>query len=204
MERTGDETGAGDAAQARPATPKLRATITLVGLMGAGKSSVGRVLAQKLGAPFRDSDDEIEAAASMTIPEIFARYGEAEFRAGEERVIGRLMRARPCVLATGGGAFMSAATREAISAHGVSVWLEAELDVLVERTARKSTRPLLAAGDPRAILADLIGKRYPVYRLADVTVDSPAKITQAAQADKIIAALRQRDAGLPPERRVLD
>ena len=147
-------------------------SIVLVGLMGAGKSCIGRRLAQRLELPFVDADAEIEAAAGCTIEEIFARHGEAEFRAGERRVIARLLGGPRQVIATGGGSFMDPGTRAAIRAHGVSVWLRAELELLLKRTARRNNRPLLKQGDPRQILGDLMEQRYPVYAEADVVVDS--------------------------------
>lgn len=147
-------------------------TIVLVGLMGAGKTKVGRRLALRLGLPFFDSDREIEAAAGETIEEIFANRGEQVFRDGERRVIARLL-ARPVhVLATGGGAFMDRETRARIARRGVSLWLRADLEVLTQRVSRRADRPLLKAGDPRAILAQLIERRHPVYAEAELTVDS--------------------------------
>src|SRR5271165_4199903 len=147
-------------------------TVVLVGLMGAGKTKIGRRLAAKLGLPFFDSDQEIEAAAGETIEEIFANRGEQLFRDGERRVIARLLGQPPHVLATGGGAFMDAATQALIGRRGVSLWLRADLDVLVSRVSRRTNRPLLKEGDIRAILAELIEQRYPIYALADVSVDS--------------------------------
>ena len=147
-------------------------SIVLVGLMGAGKSKIGRRLAARLGLPFFDSDPEIEAAAGETIEEIFANRGERAFREGERRVIARLLAQPVHVLATGGGAFMDPATRALIARRAVSLWLRADLDVLVARVSRRSNRPLLKQGDPRAILAELIERRYPVYAEADVIVDS--------------------------------
>lgn len=168
---------------------RLRRTVVLVGLMGAGKSSVGRRLAETLGAPFRDSDDEVAAAAGMEIPDIFATYGESSFREGERRVIGRLLEEGPGVLATGGGAFMNAETRALIGARAVSVWIKADLDTLVERTARRNDRPLLRDGDPRAILARLMAERHPVYAEADVTVESRAGGPHDAVVTQILEAL---------------
>lgn len=147
-------------------------SIVLVGLMGAGKTSVGRRLAQRLDLPFVDTDTEIERAAGKTIPEIFADHGEDEFRSGEKRVIARLLEAGPQILATGGGAYMDPETRNNIAASGVSVWLSGDLDLLVKRVKRRSNRPLLAKGDVRKTLADLIEVRYPVYALADIEVAS--------------------------------
>jgi shikimate kinase len=149
-----------------------RRTIVLVGLMGAGKTNIGRRLAMRLGLPFFDSDHEIEAAAGETIEEIFANRGERLFRDGERRVIARLLAKPVHVLATGGGAFMDMSTRALIGRYGVSLWLRADLDVLVSRVSRRSDRPLLKQGDPRVILAQLIEQRHPVYAQADVIVDS--------------------------------
>jgi shikimate kinase len=149
-----------------------RRTVVLVGLMGAGKSKIGRRLAARLSLPFFDSDDEIEAAAGETIEEIFANRGERVFRDGERRVIARLLAGPVHVLATGGGAFMDPATRRVIGRCGVSLWLRADLDVLASRVSRRNNRPLLKSGDTRTILAELIEKRYPVYAEADVIIDS--------------------------------
>jgi shikimate kinase len=155
-----------------PARPFTARSIVLVGLMGAGKTTVGRRLAATLGLAFVDADHEIEAAAGRTIPEIFARYGEPAFRDGERRVIARLLDGPRVVLATGGGAFMDPRTREAIKTAGVSVWLKADLDLLMTRVSRKSNRPLLQTGDPRAKMEELMALRYPVYADADLTVES--------------------------------
>ncbi len=147
-------------------------TIVMVGLMGAGKTAIGRRLAGRLELPFVDADDEIEAAAGSTINDIFERLGEASFRDGERRVIARLLDGPAIVLATGGGAFMDAQTRERIAAKGVSVWLRTDIDTLVRRTSRREDRPLLKNGDPREILLHLMEQRYPIYQLADIVVDS--------------------------------
>jgi shikimate kinase len=147
-------------------------TIVLVGLMGAGKSSIGRRLAQALALPFTDADTEIEAAAGVSVEEIFARDGEAVFRSGERRVIARLLDNPVQVLATGGGAFMDADTRALIRARAISIWLKADIDVLLARVSRRNNRPLLKNGDPRATLARLMEERYPVYAEADITVES--------------------------------
>lgn len=147
-----------------------RRSIVLVGLMGAGKSSVGRRLAQRLCVGFVDADTAIEEAAGMTIPEIFSLHGEADFRAGERRVIARLLREGPQVLATGGGAYMNEETRERIRQQGVSVWLKADLDVLMRRVRKRADRPLLKTDDPEATMRRLMDERYPVYALADLTV----------------------------------
>ena len=169
-------------------------SIVLVGLMGAGKSSIGRRLAQRLGLDFADADHEIERAAGCTIEEIFARFGEPAFRDGERRVIGRLLEDRaPIVLATGGGAFMDAETRARIRAHGVSVWLRADLDVLLRRVSRRSNRPLLKQGDPREVLERLVALRHPVYAEADLVVESDDSPTEAT-VERVIAALASRQA----------
>ncbi|MEM7189762.1 MAG: shikimate kinase [Pseudomonadota bacterium] len=168
---------------------KLSRPVVLVGLMGAGKSSVGLRLANALGVEFIDSDNEIERAANMTIPEIFEKMGEEEFRSGERRVIARLITETPRVIATGGGAFMNAETRAAIEGGAVSVWLNASLDTLVSRTEGRTHRPLLAGGNPREILARLIDERYPVYELADVAVVSRVGQTHEEMAARIIEAL---------------
>ena len=147
-----------------------RRSIVFVGLMGAGKTAIGRKVAAMLSLPFMDSDQEIESVSRMTVPELFERYGEPEFRALEQRVILRLLENGPQVLSTGGGAFMNAQTREAIATHGVSVWLKADLDLLMERVSKKQNRPLLKNPDPRGVLEKLMGERYPVYATADITV----------------------------------
>lgn len=168
-------------------------SIVLVGMMGAGKSSVGRRLAARLGVPFVDADTEIEDAARMTIPEIFETHGEPRFRAAEARVIARLLGSGPQVLATGGGAFMSPDTRAAIGAKGLSVWLHADLDVLIRRLKRRSTadRPLLNTTQPTETLERLIGERYPIYAQADVTVQS-RDVPHDTIIAEILAALADR------------
>jgi shikimate kinase len=168
--------------------------IVLVGLMASGKTSVGRILAQRLGLSFVDADHEIETAAQMTIPEIFARHGEADFRSGERRVIARLLKDGPRVLATGGGAFMSPETRDGIRARGLSVWLKADFETLMRRARRRTNRPLLQTSDPEATMRKLIEVRYPIYAEADftvVSVDGPHEAT----AETIIAELGRRLAG---------
>jgi shikimate kinase len=159
-------------------------SIVLVGLMGAGKSTVGRRLAQKLELPFYDADHEIEAAAGMTIPEIFSIYGEDYFRDGERRVIARLLQDGPIVLATGGGAFMSQETRERIARAGISVWLRADIDVLMRRVRKRSNRPLLRNPDPEGTMRRLIELRHPIYARADLTVES-----HEAPHDKVVAEI---------------
>ncbi|HET9904888.1 MAG TPA: shikimate kinase [Xanthobacteraceae bacterium] len=167
-----------------------RRSIALVGMMGAGKSSVGRRLAIRLNLPFVDADTEIEAAAGMTIPEIFAAHGEGAFRSGEARVIARLLDAGPQVLATGGGAFMNADTRAAIREKAVSVWLKADLDVLMRRVKRRSDRPLLKTADPAATLKALMAEREPVYAEADLIVAS-RDAPHALVVEDIVAGLQQ-------------
>jgi shikimate kinase len=173
--------------------------IVLVGLMGAGKSKIGRRLAARLGLPFFDSDPEIEAAAGETIQEIFANRGERVFREGERRVITRLLAQPVHVLATGGGAFMDPLTRALIARRGVSLWLRADLDVLVSRVLRRSNRPLLKQGDPRAILAELIARRYPIYAEADLVVDSGAGSPEATVTRAVEALAACSRTALPPE-----
>lgn len=172
------------------ATACLTRSVVMIGLMGAGKTSVGTRLATMLGAEFIDSDHEIETAADMTIAEIFENFGEPYFRAGERRVIARLLSGPPQVIATGGGAFMDPETRAVILRDAVSVWLRADLEVLVARTAGRTHRPLLNAGDPREILSGLIDARYPIYGKADVAVDSQLGQTHEQMASRIIAALK--------------
>ncbi|HVI50959.1 MAG TPA: shikimate kinase [Candidatus Sulfotelmatobacter sp.] len=170
------------------ASPVLPRTVVLVGLMGAGKSCVGRRLAARLGVDFVDADQEIEKAAGQTVSEIFSHYGEPAFRELERKVMARLMSGPPCILAAGGGAFMDPETRDLVKTHGLSLWLRADLDLLVKRTAGRDHRPLLKTGDPRDILGRLIDQRYPVYAQADVIVDSadqPADVT----VDAVQAAL---------------
>jgi shikimate kinase len=147
-------------------------SIVLVGLMGCGKSAIGRRLAAKLALPFVDADEEIEKAAGKSIEDIFADHGEPYFREGERKVLARLLRSGPQVLATGGGAFMNNETRAAIAASGLSVWLKAELPLLVRRVGKRGNRPLLKAGEPEAVLRNLMESRYPTYALADITVES--------------------------------
>lgn len=149
-----------------------RRCVVLVGMMGAGKSTIGRRLAARLRLPFLDADTEIEAAAAMKIPEIFETHGEPHFRDGEARVICRLLDTGPNVLATGGGAFMRAETRDRIAAKAVSLWLEADADVILRRVRRRADRPLLQTADPAATIARLIAERHPVYRGADITIAS--------------------------------
>lgn len=163
-------------------------SIVLVGLMGCGKSAIGRRLAAKLALPFVDADEEIEKAAGKSIEDIFADHGEPYFREGERKVLSRLLRSGPQVLATGGGAFMNEETRAAVAEHGVSVWLRAELPLLVRRVGKRGNRPLLKGGDPEAVLQSLITTRYPVYAQADLTVESrdvPHEVIVAEIAERL-------------------
>ncbi|MCC7046583.1 MAG: shikimate kinase, partial [Alphaproteobacteria bacterium] len=173
----------------------------LVGLMGAGKSAIGRRVAQRLHLPFVDADAEIEQAAGKTIPEIFAAHGEAAFRDGERRVIARLLSEPVHVLATGGGAFIDPQTRQLVAERGISVWLKAELDVLLKRTARRSNRPLLNQGDPGDVLARLMAVRYPVYATANITVEStegPPETTVQRVLEALAAHLRAKGEAASP------
>jgi len=170
-------------------------TIVLIGIMGVGKSSIGRRLAARLGVPFVDADSEIEAAAGMTIAEIFARHGEAYFRNGEARVIARLLENGPQVLATGGGAIINPETRAAIKAKAVSIWLTADFDVLMRRISkRKHERPLLQTADPEATLRALLAAREPFYAEADLTVQSRDAPHDAIVTDIITALAGYLDA----------
>ncbi len=174
-----------------PAAARVAAmprTIALVGLMGAGKSHIGRRLAALLDRPFFDSDAEVERAAALSVRDIFETLGEPAFRDGERKVIARLIDGPPCVLATGGGAFVNADTRAALMARALCVWLRADLDLLVFRTEGRTTRPLLMQGDPRAILGDLMEKRYPVYAEAHVTVDTRNEPSETTTA-RVLAAI---------------
>ncbi|MEO9336573.1 shikimate kinase [Mesorhizobium sp. SB112] len=165
-----------------------RNSVVFVGLMGAGKTAIGRKVATALGIPFIDSDDEIEKVSRMTIPELFERYGEPEFRTLEQRVILRLLENGPQVLSTGGGAFMNEQTRKGIAAHGTTVWLKADLDVLMERVLKKPNRPLLKHPDPRSVMERLMGERYPIYGLADITVATRDERKEVI-ADEVVLAL---------------
>lgn len=152
--------------------PKVDKTIVLIGMMGAGKTCIGRKMAERLGLPFVDADQEIAEAAGCSIADIFALHGETAFREGERRVITRLLDEPPHVLATGGGAFMNEQTRDKIREKGISVWLRADIDLLLRRVSRRNNRPLLQQGDPREVLEKLMAEREPVYAEADVIVDS--------------------------------
>jgi shikimate kinase len=194
-----------DPALARVLTRALGCrSIVLVGMMGAGKSSVGRRLAARLNIPFVDADAEIEGAAGMTIAEIFAKHGEPYFRAGETRVIARLLESGPQVLATGGGAVMDQRTRDLIHIKGISVWLKADLDTLMERVSKKQNRPLLKNPDPRGVLERLMIERYPVYALAALTVptrDERKDVIAAEVFEALHRHFRQSASANPPKDR---
>lgn len=177
---------------ARPARWELKKTVAMVGMMGAGKTAVGRALAARIGAPFLDSDAEIERAANMSVAEIFARDGEAFFRLKETQVISRLLREARCVLSTGGGAFLSEANRREISRHGVSVWLKADLDLLWTRVRHRDSRPLLRTPDPRGTLRALYETRVPMYELADLQVAAAPGVSVDEMVDRVLEALRSR------------
>ncbi|MBT8156046.1 shikimate kinase [Epibacterium ulvae] len=180
-------------APAEAAQPgELQKTVVMVGMMGAGKTAVGRALAQRLGVPFLDSDHEIESAANMSVPEIFERHGESFFREKERMVIRRLLEEERGVLSTGGGAFLSEENRRNISDFGVAVCLQADLEVLWNRVRHRDTRPLLRTADPHATLRDLYEKRVPLYELADISVGSDGKSTIEEMVDRVLDALRAR------------
>ena len=184
-------------ADGSPPAGRLARPVALVGLMGAGKTSVGKRIASLLGVPFVDSDVEIETAAAMSISEIFARLGEPAFRDGERRVITRLLAAPPCVIATGGGAFIDPGTRAVLKAKALSVWLRADLDLLWDRVRDRPGRPLLANADPRGTLDALLEARAPFYGLADLTVDSHRGASHEVMARRVIDALHARDLARP-------
>lgn len=169
-------------------------SLVLIGLMGAGKTSIGRRLAQRLALPFYDSDQVIEEETGVSITEIFADKGEAWFRERERATIARLLEQGRIVLATGGGAYMNAQTRAVIAERALSLWLRADLETLVERTSRRTTRPLLMQGDPREILKRLMDERYGVYAQADLIVDSDAQASHDATVDRIMTLLEKRKA----------
>ncbi len=190
--------------KSRPTELAQAESIVLVGLMGAGKTTVGRKLAGLLDIPFVDADQEIEKAAGCTIEDFFDLHGEEEFRKGEVKVIKRLLKSGPQVLATGGGAFMSPAIREAITKYGTSVWLRADIDVLQKRTGRRGGRPLLKGKNVRDVLSRLIETRYPVYGTADVVVDTNQESIDLT-AETIVSALKNRNQasiGQPEENKV--
>ncbi len=168
---------------------ELTKTIVLVGLMGAGKTAVGRLVAQELGADFLDSDEEIVKAANMSIAEIFERDGEPFFRQKETQILDRLLEGEPCVLSTGGGAYMSAENRGLIAEKGVALWLNADLDILWERVRHKNTRPLLHVADPYAKLSELYHERTPFYAQAELSVKSEPELSLGAMTDKTVKEL---------------
>lgn len=168
--------------------PKI---ILLVGMMGVGKTSLGRILSKKLQLPFVDSDKEIEKSLGLTITELFAKVGEEEFRLGEERVMNRLLNGAPCVLSSGGGAFLSEKTRELAKSKAVSVWLKADGDVISKRTQGRSHRPLVPAADNRKIVEQLIAERYPLYSEADITVESFCE-SPYKTANRLLSELEKR------------
>jgi shikimate kinase len=171
---------------------QLVKTVVLVGMMGAGKTAVGTAVARQLGVAFKDSDEEIVRAASRSIAEIFERDGEPFFRARETEVIGRLLRGTPCVLSTGGGAFLSDGNRTLIHDVGVSVWLKADLELLWQRVRHKTTRPLLRTPNPRETLRALYEARQPLYAMADIVVESAAERSVEDMASRVVDALKQR------------
>lgn len=173
-------------------TWRLKKTVVMVGMMGAGKTAIGTSLARALGVPFTDSDDEIVKAANMTIPEIFERDGEPFFRLKESQVLARLLTGRPGVLSTGGGAFLAEANRTAIRDKGVSVWLRADIDLLWQRVRHKQSRPLLRTADPFGTLKALYEVRAPVYALADLVVDSAPGLPIEQMTARVLAALETR------------
>jgi shikimate kinase len=175
--------------------PRPTRPIVLVGLMGAGKSTVGRRLAKRLGIPFVDADEEIERAADHSIPEIFDRFGEPAFRDGERRVIARLIEGPPKVIATGGGAFMNEATRALILDRCTAVWLDAEVPTLARRVARRNTRPLLRERDPAEVLTELAERRNPVYAEAHVRIPTEP-VAHEEVVNRIVEALRMRETGI--------
>lgn len=181
-------------ADAQTSAPRyvLKKTVALVGMMGAGKTAVGRAVAAKLAVPFLDSDAEIEAAANLTVPEIFARDGEAFFRKRETEVISRLLDEKRGILSTGGGAFLAQVNRDNIGARGVSLWLNADMNLLWNRVRYKESRPLLRTNDPRATLAALYKIRVPIYEKSDLSVVCAPKLTIDAMAERVIGILLTR------------
>jgi shikimate kinase len=179
-------------------TLTLPRTVAIVGLMGAGKSAIGKRLAQRLNLPFVDADDEIERAAGCTISEIFEKYGEAEFRLGERRVIARLLDEPAHVMSTGGGAYMNPETRRLMKAKALTVWLRADIEVLYDRVKRRSHRPLLKQGNPRDILERLMNERYPIYAEADIVVESTAQPAERTTEEVFLALRRHLEGSAPP------
>ena len=171
---------------------RLKKTVATIGMMGAGKTAVGQAVARNLGVPFVDSDEEIVRAADRSIAEIFERDGEAFFRARESEVLGRLLRGTPCILSTGGGAFLAEANRALLHDHGVSVWLRVDMDLLWQRVRHKTTRPLLRTPNPRETLRRLYEARLPFYQLADMTVESAPELSVEDMAQRVVLALAGR------------
>jgi shikimate kinase len=196
--RTGSARETAESPEARVARLLHGRTIVMVGMMGAGKSSIGRRLANRLGLAFVDADNEIEQAANASITEIFERHGEAYFRDGERRVIQRLLDGAQKVVATGGGAFIQPDTRAAIQKGGISIWLKADRDLLLSRVRRRNNRPLLKQGDPAEIIDRLIAERYPVYAEAAIHVQS-RDVAHDLVIDDILAALASHLDGEVPE-----
>ena len=181
-------------ANIRRPTPRfrLKKTVALVGMMGAGKTAVGRAVAVALGVPFLDSDAEIEAAANLSVPEIFQRDGEAFFRKRETEVIRRLLETQSCILSTGGGAYLAEVNRTNIAEQGVAVWLDADLELLWNRVRNKDTRPLLRTANPRATLAEIFATRTPIYQLSELHVPCSEELPIDAMAQRVIAELLER------------
>lgn len=177
-----------------PPLPKIDRPIALVGMMGAGKTTVGRRLALALDLPFHDADAEIEDAAGMSVADLFARHGEESFRRGEAKVIRRLLSGPPIVLATGGGALLNPATRKLVAERAISVWIRADIETLTKRATRRATRPLLRSGDPKQTIARLLDEREPFYDAADLKIDSRAG-GHARTVAAIVAALSHYIAG---------
>ena len=172
-------------------TLNIDRTVVLVGMMGVGKTTVGRRLAPRLGLDFVDADEEIEKAAGMSIPELFERHGEAHFRNGESQVIDRLLQGPPIVLATGGGALINEHTRKVVAERALSIWLQADIDTIVKRATRRATRPLLKSGDPKEIITRLLKERSPYYAIADITIAS-REGPHARTVDAIVEAIAAR------------
>ena len=174
------------------ARAQLHRTVVLVGMMGSGKTAIGRALAARLGVAYVDSDAEIETAANATIAEIFDRSGEAFFRDREAEVIARLLQSEPCVLSTGGGAYLAERNRQEISDHGVAVWLDADLELLWERVRHKDTRPLLRTADPRATLSEIFEARAPIYAKADLRAEARPEFSIEEMTDVVVSVLAAR------------
>ena len=172
---------------------ELKKTVVLVGMMGSGKSAIGKVISSILGVPFSDADVEIERAAKLSVPEIFERHGEKFFRDKEGQVIKRLLQEKPCILATGGGAFINKKIRTSIRQYGVSVWLNADVDTLWKRVKHKKSRPLLRTDNPRQTLENIYADRIKTYCLADVIVDSHGKSSLEEMANLVIKSLFDRN-----------